>query len=101
METPLLLSKRSAAAALGISLRTLETLISVKELKSVRIGRRRLIPRCELERFARRDHLTRSGDLILPANDFFRQTTPPRRWRTKSEDRIIRANTIPARENKA
>jgi excisionase family DNA binding protein len=57
MEGPLLLSKRNAAAALGISVRTLETLISVKELKTVRIGRRRLVPRHELEKFARRDHV--------------------------------------------
>lgn len=64
-ETPegrirILCSKRDAASALGISVRTLETLIAVKELKSVRIGRRRMVPRVELERFARRDHATRS-----------------------------------------
>lgn len=59
MEAPLLLSKRNAAASLGISLRTLEMLISIKELKSVRIGKRRLIPRRELEKFARRDHVMR------------------------------------------
>jgi excisionase family DNA binding protein len=59
MGEPLLLSKRDSAVALGISLRTLETLISVKELKSVRVGRRRLIPRQELEKFTRRDHKVR------------------------------------------
>jgi excisionase family DNA binding protein len=61
MEAPILLSKRDSATALGISLRTLEMLIAIKELKSVRVGKRRLIPRCELEKFARRDHITRSG----------------------------------------
>jgi len=60
MEEPLLLSKRDSAAALGISLRTLEMLIAVRELKSVRVGRRRLIPRRELEKFARRDHVVRA-----------------------------------------
>ncbi len=54
----ILCSKREAASALGISVRTLETLIAVKELKSVRIGRRRMVPQAELERFARRDHAT-------------------------------------------
>jgi excisionase family DNA binding protein len=61
MKESLLFSKRDSAAALGISMRTLETLISLMELKSVRVGRRRLIPRCELEKFARRDHLTRKN----------------------------------------
>ena len=54
----ILLSKREAAGALGISVRTLETLIALRELKSVCIGRRRMIPCVELERFARRDHAT-------------------------------------------
>jgi excisionase family DNA binding protein len=57
----LLSPKRQAAEALGISVRTLETLIALGELKSVRVGRRRLIPRTELERFARRDHPTRTA----------------------------------------
>jgi excisionase family DNA binding protein len=55
MGEPILLSKRDSAAALGISLRMLEMLIAVQELKSVRVGRRRLVPRHELEKFARRD----------------------------------------------
>jgi len=58
MGEPLLLSKRNAASALGISVRTLETLIAVHELKSVRVGRRRMIPRSALERFVRTDHPT-------------------------------------------
>jgi excisionase family DNA binding protein len=53
----ILVSKRDSAAALGISLRTLDMLIAVRELKSVRVGRRRLIPRHELEKFARHDHV--------------------------------------------
>ena len=47
----LLYGKREAAVALGISL---------KELRSVRVGRRRLISIKELERFMRGDHSTRS-----------------------------------------
>jgi excisionase family DNA binding protein len=55
---PLLSPKREAARALAISVRTLETLIALGELKSIRVGRRRLIPTAELQRFARRDHQT-------------------------------------------
>jgi excisionase family DNA binding protein len=55
----LLWSKRESASALGISVRTLENLLSVRELKSVRVGRRRMISQNELERFARHDHTTK------------------------------------------
>lgn len=58
MEEPLLISKRSAAVMLGLSVRTIENLISLKELPARRIGRRCLIERAALERFARRDHRT-------------------------------------------
>jgi excisionase family DNA binding protein len=59
MSEQLLISKREAAAMLGLSVRTLENLISVKELPARRIGRRCLIERQALERFARRDHTTK------------------------------------------
>lgn len=54
----ILLDRRSAAAALSISIRSLDILVATKQLASRRVGRRRLIPRVELERFARRDHRT-------------------------------------------
>ena len=60
MRERLLCSKREAASTLGISVRTLETLLSVNELKSVRIGRRRMISSAELDRFVRRDHSTKA-----------------------------------------
>jgi excisionase family DNA binding protein len=56
----LLISKREAAAMLGLSVRTLENLLSLKELPARRIGRRCLIERQALERFARRDHRTKT-----------------------------------------
>jgi excisionase family DNA binding protein len=59
MDERLLIPKREAATMLGLSIRTLETLISLKELPARRIGRRCLIERQALERFARRDHLTK------------------------------------------
>jgi excisionase family DNA binding protein len=52
----LLLSRTEAASYLGISLRSLDSLLAARELASRRIGRRRLIERRVLEQFARRDH---------------------------------------------
>ena len=52
----LLVSRKDAAAALGICLRTLDYLILSKELMPRRIGRRVMFERSALERFARRDH---------------------------------------------
>lgn len=51
----LLCSKREAAESLGCSIRTIENLISRKELVSRRVGRRRMIPCAALTQFARRD----------------------------------------------
>lgn len=51
----ILVSKKEAAAALSVSLRTIENLIARKQLEARRIGRRRLIPRASLEKLARRD----------------------------------------------
>jgi len=65
---PLLSPKREAARALGVSVRTLETLIALGELKSIRVGRRRLIPVTELERFARHDHQTGPGNVKEETN---------------------------------
>jgi excisionase family DNA binding protein len=59
MNESLLVSKREAAALLGLSIRTLENLLSLKELPARRIGRRCLIERQALVRFARRDHRTK------------------------------------------
>jgi excisionase family DNA binding protein len=58
MSEAILISKRDAAKALAISLRTLDNLIASKELTVRRVGRRCLIPRRALEEFARRDHST-------------------------------------------
>ena len=51
----LLLSKKEAAEVLGISLRTVENLITRKELASRRIGRRRMVPASALAQLVRRD----------------------------------------------
>lgn len=54
---PILVGKRQAAQLLGISLRKIEYLISLKELPMRRCGRRVLIPYKALVEFAKRDHL--------------------------------------------
>ena len=58
-QTKLLVSKRDAALALSVCVRTIENLIQAKELPARKIGRRTLIPARALEDFARRDHPTR------------------------------------------
>ena len=47
-----------AAHRLGVSSRTVATLISQNELPSCRIGRRRIIPLAALEAFVNRGHRT-------------------------------------------
>jgi excisionase family DNA binding protein len=50
----LLHPRQEAAQLLSISLRKIDLLISSKALKTVRVGRRNLVARSELERFARK-----------------------------------------------
>jgi len=52
----ILLSKKEAANALSVSIRSLEYLIARRELPTRRVGRRVLIPSSAVEQFARRDH---------------------------------------------
>ena len=57
-EGVLAVSVPEAARRLGVSPRTVATLVSGKELPSRKIGRRRVIPIAALEAFLRRDHPT-------------------------------------------
>lgn len=52
---PILVSQKEAAGMLGISVRTVQNLITAKALPSRKIGRRRLIPYSALQALARRD----------------------------------------------
>lgn len=52
MPEQILLSKRQTAQALSISVRTLDKLILLKKLPVHKIGRRVLISRTSIERFA-------------------------------------------------
>jgi excisionase family DNA binding protein len=53
-ESPLAFRMVEAATLLGVSLRTLQTLVSSKEVRSLLIGRIRLIRKKSLEDFLRR-----------------------------------------------
>lgn len=52
-ERPWLVSRAETARLLGISIRTLEKMIARGEIPSRVLGRRRLVPRDFLERFAK------------------------------------------------
>jgi excisionase family DNA binding protein len=58
----LLLSKHEAARLLGLSVRSLEHLISRKEIPTRRIGRRVLITRSAIESFARAQNSNESPE---------------------------------------
>jgi len=53
---PILYSRRMATEALLMSMRTLDQFIKVGEIKPIRVGRKVLIPRSEVLRFARSHH---------------------------------------------
>jgi excisionase family DNA binding protein len=56
MQEVLAVSIADAARRLGVSARTVATLVARNELRSLRIGRRRVIPTRVLEEFLNRDH---------------------------------------------
>jgi excisionase family DNA binding protein len=58
--TKLLYSRAEAAEELSLSIRTLDTLIGLKRLRVVRVGRAVRIPWDALRAFTRRDHATSS-----------------------------------------
>lgn len=51
-----LYDRRSAAASLSVSVRTVDYYIARGELRTIRIGRKVLIPASELKQFARTNH---------------------------------------------
>jgi excisionase family DNA binding protein len=57
----LALSKLEAARMLGVSVRTIDRLIALKELPVRRLGRRVVIPRNSLQGLLRADHPTRAA----------------------------------------
>jgi len=61
----LLLGRKEVASRTGLSLRTITKLISAKKLKSIRVGRRRLVAVAELNRFIKRSHKTTRSKRII------------------------------------
>ncbi len=59
--TKLLYSRAEAAEELSLSVRTVDTLIGLKRLRVVRVGRAVRIPWDALRAFTRRDHATNSA----------------------------------------
>ena len=58
MSDSILVSRKDASRLLGISVRTLDTLVVHREIRVRHIGRRILFERREINRFAGRDHKT-------------------------------------------
>jgi hypothetical protein len=63
-EERMLYDRKSAALQLSISVRSLDYLISKKELAVRRMGKKILIPHAELVKFARKDHKSVAPDLL-------------------------------------
>ena len=61
MEKSLLISRREAAALLGLCLRTLDYVIARKEIIVRRVGRRVLLPRLAVERFVNASAVARKS----------------------------------------
>jgi excisionase family DNA binding protein len=64
-QAPLLVSKRDAAALLGVCLRSIDNYIAAKELPCRRLGKRVLIPYSALVAFARHDHLPATAETSM------------------------------------
>ena len=60
-ETVMAVGVAEAARRLGVSPRTIATLLATGELSSRRIGRRRIIPVRALERFLNQEHVGLRG----------------------------------------
>lgn len=61
VDCKVLLSCKEFSLLTGLSLRTISKLIASGELRSIRVGRRRLISRLDLTDFIRCDHSTQSA----------------------------------------
>lgn len=60
-ETILAVGMSDAARMLGLSQRTIASLVSKQQLTSRKVGRRRIIPVVALERFVKHDRLSRQA----------------------------------------
>jgi hypothetical protein len=65
----ILYDRKSAACALSISVRSLDYVLAARQLETVKIGKKVLIPASELRRYARGNHF----GPINPANQDLRR----------------------------
>jgi excisionase family DNA binding protein len=61
LDSKILFSRRDFSKLTGLSLRTIAKLVALREVESIRVGRRRLIPKRALLRFVERSHPTQSA----------------------------------------
>jgi excisionase family DNA binding protein len=61
LDNKLLFSRRDFSELTGLSLRTIAKLVALREVESIRVGRRRLIPKRALLRFIECNHSTQSA----------------------------------------
>ena len=80
-----LFSRREFSTLTDLSLRTIAKLIASRELKSILVGRRRLIPRAELDQFITRDHR-----ISVPPTEAMRRRLENRKGRTATKKRKSR-----------
>ncbi len=66
-EPPLLLGVRDASRELGVGRDTAYALIREGRLRAVHVGRRLLVPRCELEAFVQREVLSEPPEQPEPS----------------------------------
>ena len=59
---PILVSRKDAATLLGLSLRTVDNLLTRGQLAARKVGRRTLILRSALERFARNPETAKGAE---------------------------------------
>lgn len=65
---PILVSRKDAAALLGLSIRSIDNLLARGQLAARKIGRRTLILRAALERFARSSETAQGAERPHPSN---------------------------------
>jgi excisionase family DNA binding protein len=61
LDSNILFSRRDFSKLTGLSLRAIAKLLALREVESIRVGRRRLIPKRALLQFIERNHPTQSA----------------------------------------
>jgi excisionase family DNA binding protein len=89
----ILLSRREFSLLTGLSLRTIAKLVASGEVDSIRVGRRRLIPRSALDRFVKRDHsISQPTTVALRSKARVKRRRPRPKKRSAKSHRADRRN---------